>query len=383
MVDVVEENDHLGQIISGKNQIEKNIDERLKKGRNSLFSLLGAGFAYKCNLSPALKLHLFRTFTCPILRSGLSTFSLRPYQCEPLALLQRKILKSIFKLSKTAPTPAIHFLAAELPIEGKLHRDMFSLFYSVWTNPGMKIHDIVKYLLDNSPENSRTWSIRMRQLATMYGLEDPLQSILKDPPTKAFFKEQVLTKITAFHENKLRKSALNNSKMLYFNVNICNLRGRYHPAICNVTSAKEVEQMRPHLKMLLGDYLTYKVKYEQSGGSPHCRLCYTNNPNNPNKNDNTVCHILTSCLSLQDTRERILCEIRQLCSYIDYFDFSVIEKCNETLTQFILDPCSLNLSKRINVNDEKLPLLFIKMRNLCWALDKERMSKLNEINNKC
>jgi hypothetical protein len=39
-VKVVENNDHLGQIVSGSRQEEKNIDERISKGRNNLFGLL-------------------------------------------------------------------------------------------------------------------------------------------------------------------------------------------------------------------------------------------------------------------------------------------------------------------------------------------------------
>ena len=62
-VKVVEDNEHLGQIVSGTNQEQKNIDESLKKGRGHLFSMLGAAFAYKCMLSPVVKMHLFRTFT--------------------------------------------------------------------------------------------------------------------------------------------------------------------------------------------------------------------------------------------------------------------------------------------------------------------------------
>ena len=210
----------------------------MQKGRKSLFSLLGAGFAFKSNLSPTLKIYLYQTFTCPILRSGLSTFALRPAQCEPLALFQRKVLKSIFKLSKTAPTPAIHFLAAELPIEGKIHRDMFSLFYSIWTNPDMKISQIVKYLLQNNCDNSRTWTNRIRQLAQMYGLQDPLISLSQDPPPKSTFKEEVMTKITVYHERKLRENASTNSKMQYLNVYACNLRGQAHPSIYKVTSVE-------------------------------------------------------------------------------------------------------------------------------------------------
>ena len=124
-IKVVENNEHLGQIVSGISQESKNVDLKLSKGRKSLFGLLGAGFAFKCLLSPVLKLHLYRTYTCPILRSGLSAFALRSSLLEPLALFQRKTLKSILKLNMSAPTPAIHFLTGELPIEGKIHLDIF------------------------------------------------------------------------------------------------------------------------------------------------------------------------------------------------------------------------------------------------------------------
>ena len=176
-VKVVENNDHLGQVISGYRQEAKNIDLRIQKGRSNLYSLLGPAFAYKCLLSPLVKLHIFRTFTCPIIRSGLSSFALRPQQIEPISLLHRKVLKSILHLSKSAPTPAIHFLLGELPIEGRIHRDMFSLFFSVWCNPDTKIHQILKYLLANSPDNSRTWAVNLRHLSKMYKLEDPLSSL--------------------------------------------------------------------------------------------------------------------------------------------------------------------------------------------------------------
>ena len=83
-VKVVENNEHLGQIVSGQRQEEKNIDQSISKGRKSLYGLLGAAFAFKCHLSPVLKIHLFRTFTCPIIRSGLSSFALRTIQLSPL-----------------------------------------------------------------------------------------------------------------------------------------------------------------------------------------------------------------------------------------------------------------------------------------------------------
>ena len=80
-VKVVDENDHLGQIISGDRQVEKSIDARIIKSRNTIFGLLGPAFQYKCSLSRSVKIHLFRTFACSVLRSGLSTFVIRKIKC--------------------------------------------------------------------------------------------------------------------------------------------------------------------------------------------------------------------------------------------------------------------------------------------------------------
>ena len=211
-----------------------------------MFSMLGKAFAFKCMLSPIVKIYLFRTFTCQITRSGLSSFALRTHQIAPLSLFHRKVLKGILHLSKTAPTPAIHFMLGELPMEGKIHRDMFSLFYSVWNNPDTKIYQIVKYLLSTAGENSRTWAVNLRHISKMYGLEDPLVCLQRDPPTKSQYKEHILTKITAFHETELRKMAANNSKMKYLNVTLTGLRGRHHLSLSNIVTVEQVRKLRLH-----------------------------------------------------------------------------------------------------------------------------------------
>ena len=155
---------------------------------------------------------------CSILRSGLSTFVLRENTLESLSIFQRKTLRSILKLSKNATNPAHYFLCGDLPTEGKLHRYVFSLFYSVWVNPDSKIYEVVKYLMNNSCDNSRTWSVFLKQLAEKYSLDDPIKCLNKDPPSKSQFKECVITKITAFYENKLREHSASNSCMKYLNV---------------------------------------------------------------------------------------------------------------------------------------------------------------------
>ena len=150
VIDVVCDNDHLGQIVSGGQQEQKNIDSRISKARKSLFSLLGVGLDSKSLLSPAVKLHLYRTYTSPILRSGLQIFALRKNQIEPLSLFQRKTIKSFLRLFKCAPTPSVYFLSGELPVEAKIHRDMFNIFYCLWTNPNTKVNQIVRHCLQTS-----------------------------------------------------------------------------------------------------------------------------------------------------------------------------------------------------------------------------------------
>ena len=152
----MENNKHLGQVISGKRQEEKNIDLRIAKARNVLFSLLGPCFNYKCQLNPSVKLYLYKTFICPILRSGLSTFVIKNTHMYPLSVFQRKTLKGILKLSKQTSTSAVHFLTGELPVKALIHRGILSLFYSVWINPKSKIYTIIKYLLTNITEKSKT-----------------------------------------------------------------------------------------------------------------------------------------------------------------------------------------------------------------------------------
>ena len=75
---MVDNNEHLGLIVSGADEEQKNVDENITKCRNSLLALLGPAFAYKCLLSPLVQNHLWKTFNLPVLYSGLSALPIRP-----------------------------------------------------------------------------------------------------------------------------------------------------------------------------------------------------------------------------------------------------------------------------------------------------------------
>ena len=134
----------------------------------------------------------------------------------------------------------------------------------------------------------------------MYGIEDPSKCLERPPPSKETYKKDILTKITAFHERELRQIALSKieTSMKYLNVSLLGLGGRIHPAITGVSTSHEVRKMRPHIKMLSGNYLTFEVKSRQSGGSDKCCLCYDDVTSTGEVK--SLEHLIAHCVKLQD-----------------------------------------------------------------------------------
>ena len=256
-----------------------------------------------------------------------------------------------------------------------------SLFYSVLANPDSKIHEIVKYLLSESSENSRTWSIYVRQLCQLYSIPDPLEMMNGALPSKSSFKELVKTKITVFHENELRSKASTNSKMKYFNVGTKGLNGRHHPVLSNAVTTTEVKALRPVIKMLMSDYFTYSVKNAQSGGGSHCRLCPVPvGGTSPPTED--IEHVLTQCEGTANIRQKKLEELIAVTAMAkSEINCSTLTSNTRTLTQYILDCTSNNLENdvRVSSSDPLLSDIYVTARHMTSAIHYERLKKLKEL----
>ena len=138
-IKVVDSNDHLGLIVSGTDEEQKNVDANIAKCRSALFGTLGPAFSYKCLLSPTTQLHVWRTCLLPVLMSGLPALPIRKAQLKSLTLFHNKILRGILKLSQSSPIPASHFLLGELPIEAVLQIRTLGLFHNIWSNPNTTV----------------------------------------------------------------------------------------------------------------------------------------------------------------------------------------------------------------------------------------------------
>ena len=148
--------------------------------------------------------------------------------------------------------------------------------------------------------------------------------------------------------------------MKYFNVSLLGLQGRQHPIVSNISTSRQVNLVRPHIRMFLSDYITFNEKSITTGSNPDdCRLCLTDQPETDSPvtgQPETVCHLLSSCMALYEDRQRFLMEYSQkLLLTKNLLQLSEFTQTNEIFSQFVLDPRSMNLSRRVHMTDPVLP----------------------------
>ena len=377
-IKVVDKNEHLGLVVAGVDEEQRNIDENISKCRTSLFALLGPAFAYRCLLSPVVQVHLWRACSLPVLLSGLSALPIRPTNVASLEIFHNKIMRGFLKLSKSSPIPALHFLLGELPAEGILHIRTLCLVHNIWSNPNCTIYDMVTYILKMCASNSTTWSNHVLLLCLRYGLPSPISLLQSFPPaSKESWSTLVKTRVTVWHEQKLRNRSLSNSKMKYLNVQLLGLSGRPHPALQNILTSQDAKKLRIHLKFLTSDYLTNeRLALDRPSLSAACELC--SSPND------TIEHVMVTCKATAEVRRRLfpellntVAQVQPMCNILRYHPPPSI------LTQFILDCSSLNLpdSIRIPAHNPGISSIYKISRDWSFGISCERSRLLKAMAN--
>ena len=374
-VTVVDNNEHLGLVVSGLDEEQKNVDQNILQCRKSLFGLLGPAYSYKCQLSPVVQVHLWRTYNLPVLTSGLSALPVRPSNIKALTIFHNKTLRGFLKLSSSSPIPSLHFLLGELPMEAHIHIDTLTLFHNVWANPDSTVHALVKYILKMCSSNSTTWSNHIQILCQKYDLPSPL-ALMENGAlwSKSTWKCHVHTKVTIFYENELRRKSQTNSKMKYLNVELCGLSGRPNPALLNIITTQDAKKLRHHLKFLTGDYITAEMlALEQPNLNPACKLCHA-----PVESTE---HVLVTCKATAEICRRLFPELVNAVAQVQPESQILQNPSASQLTQFILDCTSLNLDEttRIPAHNPGISLIYKLSRDWCYAVSSLRAKLLQRI----
>ena len=125
--------------------------------------------------------------------------------------------------------------------------------------------------------------------------------------------------------------------------------------------------------MLAGDYPCNLYICRDPQQDPSCLLCLSAFPGKPAQTEDMT-HILTGCRVTADTRARIIPDLLNTLS-LHLPSNSLLRHPNQTnLTQFVLDPTSLNLPLdiRISPTHPALHLVLPICRTLCFAIHKDR-----------
>ena len=184
---------------------------------------------------------------------------------------------------------------------------------------------------------------------------------------KLTWKTLVLSRVTLYHEKQMRLKAQANWKLCYLNVQTLGLSGKPHLVLRNVLTTREVVKLRAHLKLLTGDFLSHELLSRERGSSPRCRIC-------PSDTESTQ-HIISECSATSDTRQRLYPELLNLIASIQPGSHLLYNNTPPNiLTQFILDPTSLNLSNgfRISPLHPRVNELFSFSRDWCYAITNHR-----------
>ena len=144
-------------------------------------------------------------------------------------------------------------------------------------------------------------------------------------------------------------------------------------------NTQDVAIVRPHIRMLAGDYLCGEYLARDRGLDPQCKLCRS--PSDPSGLTEDLEHLLTKCRATSDTRQS---KLPGPLNTIAQFSPNNVLLCNSTssqLTQFILDCTSLNLTcdTRIAPSNPGLIPITRTCSDLIFAIHRDRTRQLKTL----
>ena len=107
--------------------------------------------------------------------------------------------------------------------------------------------------------------------------------------------------------------------------------------------------LRPHIKMLAGDYQCYEYLAQDRGTEPYCRLCLSSIHPSQQPSTESIGHILTQCTAKSNTRGSYLPGLLNTVAKYAATHSLLTDPASTQLSQFLLDCSSLNLSNDFRV----------------------------------
>ncbi|CAG2230644.1 unnamed protein product [Mytilus edulis] len=214
-INITNETKHLG--IKRNEQNRANISERIRTGRATIYSLLGAGLHVRRGFSPMVAYKLWRTYAVPRSIYGLEVMNLLAKEKDMLELAERKILRQIQGLPNNTANMAVYTLVGAEPIAITLDKNVLTFFMNIVRNPGTIECEILRRQIVFSDQRGKDFINRVEKTLSKYNLKSSSYYI-ENPLNKMEWKRLVGIKIKEYWKNECHNEKMEKTSLKYIEI---------------------------------------------------------------------------------------------------------------------------------------------------------------------
>ncbi|CAG2185453.1 unnamed protein product [Mytilus edulis] len=205
------------QRIKRNEQNRANISERIRTGRATIYSLLGAGLHVRRGFSPMVAYKLWRTYAVPRSIYGLEVMNLLAKEKDMLELAERKILRQIQGLPNNTANMAVYTLVGAEPIAITLDKNVLTFFMNIVRNPGTIECEILRRQIVFSDQRGKDFINRVEKTLSKYNLKSSSYYI-ENPLNKMEWKRLVGIKIKEYWKNECHNEKMEKTSLKYIEI---------------------------------------------------------------------------------------------------------------------------------------------------------------------
>ena len=292
---------HIGITRTVSNTDKETIRKRVKKARQTSYSLMGAGMHGLNGTGPAVAMIQYTTYVLPTLLYGLEALVLDADDIQPLEKFHRKCLRYIQHLPQSSANCALYLLLGALPIEAHIHIKVLNFFRNTIgeeenSPPSEYIRDIVIRQLAMKDDGSSSWVSMVKKLLRTYNLPSAY-TLLENTPNKRQWKKTLHGAVWNHWEKEFKEEANTMSTMEFLNVDACQV-GKLHPVWKNTVSQLDILKATVKAQLLIKRYPFSTSRTAGKKWSDTCPLC--------GSEPETTAHFLLRCSKLSNIRQQYL-----------------------------------------------------------------------------
>ena len=359
-IPILEEVVHLGLTRVEDGSAHKLIDDRIRKGRRTLYALIGTGVHGSNGVGIDKCLTVYLTYVLPVVMYGLESLFLTAKEEQELEKFHSQMVKHLQGLPIRTATSGAYLLAGILPFKALLDRARLSLMRCmIATAVKPEIHFLLTH--GTARNISRSWTGMITHALALYELP-LLQELLEHTPSKAQWKDQVSKAINKHWTSNLLLDATSKSTLSRMKPS---QDGTRHPVWNQQSGCQAVREATIKARMLMGVYLLqiHRSRFNQFAVDATCMLC--------KEEDEDLKHFLAVCPCHERIRQFHIQRIGNVLAPLGITPQVTLAE-PERFTQAILD-YRLLVDADVKQPEDVIAEYEAATRHFCYELHKSRL----------